>query len=39
MAKAAPNRHLVVADGSNHDIPARRPHTIIDALLSLTNGP
>jgi pimeloyl-ACP methyl ester carboxylesterase len=39
MAQAAPDRRLVVADGSNHDIPAKRPHTIIDAVLSLANRP
>lgn len=37
IAQAAPHRRLVVADGSNHDIPAKRPDTIIDAALSLTD--
>lgn len=37
MAQAAPDRRLVVADGSKHDIPSKRPHTIIDAVLSLAN--
>jgi pimeloyl-ACP methyl ester carboxylesterase len=37
MAEAAPGRRLVVAGGSNHDIPAKRPHTIIDAVLSLAD--
>jgi len=39
MAQAAPDRRLVVGDGSNHDIPTKRPHTIIDAVLSLANRP
>ena len=35
MAEAGPHRRLIVADGSNHDVPAKRPGAIIDAVLSL----
>ncbi|HEY7637256.1 MAG TPA: alpha/beta hydrolase family protein [Gemmatimonadales bacterium] len=38
MVKAGPNRRLVVADGSNHDIAGKRPDTVVDALLSLAKG-
>jgi hypothetical protein len=37
IAKAAPHRRLVRADGSDHDIPAKRPDTIVDAVVSLLN--
>jgi pimeloyl-ACP methyl ester carboxylesterase len=36
MAEAAPRRRLVVADRSAHDIPAKRPDTIIEAVQLLT---
>jgi pimeloyl-ACP methyl ester carboxylesterase len=39
MAGAGPNRCLVIAEGSNHDIAAKRPQTIIDAVLSLVRRP
>ncbi|GAB3483739.1 helix-turn-helix domain-containing protein [Amycolatopsis cihanbeyliensis] len=32
FARVAPNRRLVVAEGSSHDIPADRPATVIDAV-------
>ena len=35
MAGAAPYRRLVVAGGSTHQIPARRPDTIIEAVVAL----
>jgi hypothetical protein len=35
IANAAPRRHLVVAEGSDHDIPGMRPETIVQAMLSL----
>jgi pimeloyl-ACP methyl ester carboxylesterase len=35
MAEAAPNRWLVVAEGSDHDIPAERPDVIVDAAVRL----
>jgi pimeloyl-ACP methyl ester carboxylesterase len=35
MAKAAPNRRLVVAEGSGHMIPEKRPDAILDAVVSL----
>lgn len=38
MAPAAPERRLVVADGSKHDIAAKRPEVIVDAVYSLTSG-
>jgi len=38
IAQAAPHRRLVAADRSNHDIPEKRPDTIVDAVLSLTAG-
>jgi pimeloyl-ACP methyl ester carboxylesterase len=31
IAEARPGRRLVVAEGSKHDIPAKRPDTIVDA--------
>jgi hypothetical protein len=37
IAEAAPHRRLVVADGSDHDIPAKRPDTIVDAVVSFVN--
>lgn len=38
IAGARPNRRLVVAEGSKHDIPAKRPDTIIEAAESLVEG-
>jgi pimeloyl-ACP methyl ester carboxylesterase len=35
MTKAAPNRRLVVDEGSGHMIPEKRPDAILDALVSL----
>jgi len=35
MAAAAPNRWLVVAEGSGHDIPGARPDAIVDAAVRL----
>jgi pimeloyl-ACP methyl ester carboxylesterase len=35
MAGAAPHRRLVVAEGSDHDVPARRPDTIVDGVVAL----
>jgi pimeloyl-ACP methyl ester carboxylesterase len=35
MAKAAPHRRLLVAERSKHDIPEKRPDTIIEAVVSL----
>jgi pimeloyl-ACP methyl ester carboxylesterase len=35
MAAAAPNRWLVVAEESGHDIPAERPDAIVDAAVRL----
>ncbi|MGH7565469.1 MAG: hypothetical protein ACREK2_01435, partial [Gemmatimonadota bacterium] len=31
IAAAAPNRWLVVAEGSRHAVPSMRPDTIVDA--------
>jgi pimeloyl-ACP methyl ester carboxylesterase len=39
MVHAAPDRRLVVADGSDHDIPEKRPEAIVQAVLSLTAPP
>jgi pimeloyl-ACP methyl ester carboxylesterase len=36
IANAAPHRRLVVAEGSDHDIPEKRPEAIVQAVLSLT---
>jgi pimeloyl-ACP methyl ester carboxylesterase len=36
IASAAPHRRLVVADGSDHDVPEKRPEAIVQAVLSLT---
>jgi pimeloyl-ACP methyl ester carboxylesterase len=36
IVNAAPRRRLVVADGSDHDIPKMRPEAIVQAVLSLT---
>jgi pimeloyl-ACP methyl ester carboxylesterase len=36
MAGGGPSRRLVIANGSNHDIAAKRPRAIVDAVLSLT---
>ena len=33
---AGTQRRLVVADGSDHDVPQKRPDTIVDAVVSLT---
>lgn len=38
IAEARSGRRLVVADGSKHDIPAKRPDTIIDAATALVDG-
>lgn len=38
IAEAGPRRRLVVADGSNHDVPAKRPDAIIHAVLSLATS-
>jgi pimeloyl-ACP methyl ester carboxylesterase len=38
MVQAAPHRRLVVADSADHDIPARRPDTIVAAVRSLMPG-
>jgi pimeloyl-ACP methyl ester carboxylesterase len=35
IAHAAPRRRLVVAEGSDHDIPGMRPEAIVQAVLSL----
>jgi pimeloyl-ACP methyl ester carboxylesterase len=35
IAGAAPNRWLVVAEGSRHDVPAMRPDVIVDAAVRL----
>jgi hypothetical protein len=35
MAKAAPHRRLLVAERSKHDIPEKRPDTIVEAAVSL----
>lgn len=37
IAQARPERRLVIADGSKHDIPAKRPDTIVDAAVSLVD--
>jgi pimeloyl-ACP methyl ester carboxylesterase len=39
IAGAAPGRRLVVAENSGHDVPADRPDTIVDAVLSLLPAP
>lgn len=39
IADARPGRRLVVADGSKHDIPAKRPDAILDAAVSMTSQP
>jgi pimeloyl-ACP methyl ester carboxylesterase len=40
IAKAGPHRRLVVADGSDHDIPEKNPEAIVQAVLSLAvQGP
>jgi hypothetical protein len=36
LASAAPHRRLVVADGSDHDVPEERPEAIVQAVPSLT---
>ena len=36
IASAAPNRRLIVAEGSDHDVPEKRPETIVQAVRSLT---
>jgi pimeloyl-ACP methyl ester carboxylesterase len=36
MAGAGPNRRLVIAEGSNHDVAVKSPQTIVDAVSSLT---
>jgi pimeloyl-ACP methyl ester carboxylesterase len=36
IVNAGPHRRLVVADGSDHDIPEMRPEAIVQAVLSLT---
>jgi hypothetical protein len=38
MVRAAPRRRLVVADRADHAIAAKRPDTIVEAVLSLTKG-
>lgn len=38
MAQAAPNRRLVIVEGSKHQIPKRRPDAIVSAVLSLLPG-
>jgi pimeloyl-ACP methyl ester carboxylesterase len=38
IAAARGNRRLVVAERSKHDIPAKRPDTIVDAATSLVEG-
>jgi pimeloyl-ACP methyl ester carboxylesterase len=38
IAEARPGRRLVVAEGSAHDIPAKRPDTIVDAAMSMVEG-
>lgn len=38
IAEARPGRRLVVAEGSKHDIPAKRPDMIIDAAAALVEG-
>ena len=35
IARGGPHRRLVVATGSNHDVPAKRPDTILDAVVAL----
>jgi pimeloyl-ACP methyl ester carboxylesterase len=37
IANAAPHRRLVVADGSDHDVPEMRPEVIVQAVRSLTS--
>jgi pimeloyl-ACP methyl ester carboxylesterase len=36
IVHAAPQRRIVVADGSDHDIPEQRPEAIVQAVVSLT---
>ena len=36
IANAAPRRRLLVADGSDHDVPEKRPEAIVEAVMSLT---
>jgi pimeloyl-ACP methyl ester carboxylesterase len=38
IAEERTNRRLVVAEGSKHDIPAKRPDTIVDAAAALVEG-
>jgi pimeloyl-ACP methyl ester carboxylesterase len=38
IAQAGSGRRLIVADGSKHDIPAKRPDTIVDAAVSLVQA-
>jgi pimeloyl-ACP methyl ester carboxylesterase len=35
IANARPHRRLVVAEGSDHDIPEMRPEVIVEAVLSI----
>jgi pimeloyl-ACP methyl ester carboxylesterase len=35
IVNAGPHRRLVVADGSDHDIPEMRPEAIVQGVLSL----
>ena len=35
IAQAGPGRRLLVADRSDHDVPEKRPDTIVEAVLSL----
>ena len=35
IAHAGPHRRLVVAEGSDHDIPEMRPEVIVEAVLSI----
>jgi pimeloyl-ACP methyl ester carboxylesterase len=35
IAQAGPRRRLLVADRSDHDVPGKRPDTIVEAVLSL----
>lgn len=39
IANGAPHRRLVVAEGSDHDVPDKRPEAIVEAVLSLTARP
>lgn len=38
IANARPGRRLMVAEGSAHDIPAKRPDLIVDAAAELVDG-